>query len=156
MSADDNRRASASNWSVGQIAFIGGDVSSSCFDPGTSDSKSFESHCARFTNYYTPQDAALKVSDVKRLGLAPRVGRVGLPPASTSRFVDVDCSERFRAIDEDDWKARGGSGTFSHSWYFGDEVFSRDLACTLLGDIDRNYFPTRRTKVDNDLVLLPQ
>ncbi len=155
LDADDTREIAESNWSIGQVVFVGADVSSSSFRVGTRDSKCFERHCARFTNYYTPQDSALKVSNMKRMGLAPRVGRVGLPQDSTSRFVDVDCARRFLAVDERRWKDEGGFGTFSHSWYFGDALFSADLALTLLGDIDRNYLPTRDRNADDDLVLRP-
>ncbi|MBL8863080.1 MAG: alpha/beta hydrolase [Planctomycetes bacterium] len=155
LDADDTRVIAESNWSIGQVVFVGADVSSSCFRVGTRDSRCFERHCARFTNYFTPQDAALKVSNMKRMGLAPRVGRVGLPNESTSRFVDVDCARRFVKIDERSWKDQGGFGEFSHSWYFGDAVFAQDLAYTLLGDIDRNYIPTRVRRSDDDLELIP-
>jgi hypothetical protein len=156
LDADDTRSIAESNWSIGQVCFVGADVSSSCFRPGTRDSSCFQRHCARFTNYFTPQDAALKVSNMKRMGLAPRVGRVGLPADSTSRFVDVDCARRFSALDEQAWQDEGGFGDFTHSWYFGDALFAQDLAYTLLGDIDRNYIPTRIRKSDDDLELLPQ
>jgi esterase/lipase superfamily enzyme len=155
LDADDTRRIAEANWSIGQVVFVGADVSSSCFRAGTRDASCFERHCARFTNYFTPQDAALKVSNAKRMGLAPRVGRVGLPRDSSSRFVDVDCARRFTTLDEDAWKDDGGFGQFSHSWYFGDDQFARDLASTLIGDIDRNYIPTRAVRVDDDLELLP-
>lgn len=156
LAADDNRTISQANWRVAQVVFVSADVSSSCFEPGARDAACFARHCARFTNYFTPQDAALKVSNVKRLGLAPRVGRVGMPANSSSHFVDVDCSQRFLQLDERRWRDEGGFGAFSHSWYFGDKVFSRDLGLTLLGDIDRNYLPTRLVKSDNDLMLVPR
>jgi hypothetical protein len=35
------------------------------------------------------------------------------------------------------------SGYPSHSWYFGDPVFTQELALTLRGDLDRSVFPTR-------------
>ena len=56
------------------------------------------------------------VSNVKRLGLGPRVGRVGLPAVSTSGFVNLDCIERLQGLDEDERKDGGGSVRFSHSW----------------------------------------
>lgn len=154
LEADDVRSISMSNWRISQVAFVGADVSSSCFEPGSRDAACFQRHCARFTNYFTPQDSALKVSNVKRLGLAPRVGRVGMPPNSSGHFVDVDCSKRFLALNEKQWADEGGFGNFSHSWYFGDAVFSKDLCATLLGNVDRNYLTTRRVKTDNDLELI--
>lgn len=154
LAADDVRSIAQANWRVSQVVFVGADVSSSCFEPGSRDAACFQRHCARFTNFFTPQDSALKVSNVKRLGLAPRVGRVGLPVNSPSHFIDVDCSQRFTALREKQWKDAGGFGNFSHSWYFGDDVFTTDLSLTLWGNIDRNYLPTRRVKTDNDLELV--
>lgn len=151
--SEDYRKIAEANWSIGQIVFVSADVSSSGFEPQSPDAACFQRHCARFTNYFNPYDSALKVSNVKRLGFAPRVGRIGLPENSAAKFVDVDCSARFKKLNEQDWRDSGGFGEFSHSWYFGDEMFSKDLAINLIGDIDRNYFPTRTVKVDNDLLL---
>ena len=38
------------------------------------------------------------------------------------------------------------AGNWSHSWHFYDDTFARDLAATLIGDIDRNAIPTREQR----------
>jgi len=81
---------------------------------------------------------------VKRIGLAPRVGRVGLPLDAPQKAVNVDCSYYFWSKYE---KSQGAEDFLltSHSWYFSDEVFHKDLAITLRGTIDRHVIPTRST-----------
>ncbi|PIE46284.1 MAG: hypothetical protein CSA45_00205 [Gammaproteobacteria bacterium] len=37
-------------------------------------------------------------------------------------------------------------GTKSHSWYIGDELFTKDMFLTMQGDIDRYSIPTRTVK----------
>ena len=78
---------------------------------------------------------------MKRLGTAPRAGRVGLPESIPAKAVNVDCSEYFAGKDpaQSDFV-----GTFNHSWHIGDPVFALDLAMTLEGAIDRHAIPTRR------------
>ena len=104
------------------------------------------------SNYSSRFDRALKISNVKRLGTAPRVGRVGLPADAHSKCVDVDCSAYWSDLPEpsDDF-----IGDFTHSWHFGDPRFAEDLAHTLEGDIDRHRIPTRRLE-DDRLVLHPE
>ena len=78
---------------------------------------------------------------MKRLGTAPRAGRVGLPADIPSKAVNVDCSEYFSTKDP---KQSTCTGTFNHSWHIGDPEFALDLALTLEGEIDRQVIPTRR------------
>lgn len=149
----DYRTLRGDPWMVGQIVLVGADIASSSLDAGTDATKAFDEHCARLTNYYSPYDHVLKVSNAKRAGLYPRSGRVGLPKTSISKFVDVDTGPRYATLDNGWWRAIGGIGSLAHSWYFHDRGFCRDLALTLIGDIDRNSFPTRRAIEDNDLQL---
>ena len=98
------------------------------------------------TNYYNKYDSVLKLSNAKRIGVAPRVGRVGLPANAPGKAVDIDCSEYFqqlstdKAIQDKDQLARFGS--FDHSWYIGNMVFAADLFETLKGDLDRAVIPS--------------
>lgn len=53
-------------------------------------------HCGRLTNYYSPYDRFLNLSNIKRIGVAPRAVRVGLPQTAPTKAVGVDCGARFR------------------------------------------------------------
>ena len=145
--ADDTEITNAS-WMISQIVFIAGDISSGSMAVDSDRSQSLYRHCIRLTNYSNRGDSVLKLSNVKRIGLAPRVGRVGLPENHPDRAVDVDCSEYFSLLDSDAAvKAadqREFIGSFDHSWHIGNRVFAADLFETLRGDLDRAIIPTRR------------
>jgi len=145
-------------WMVSQVAFIGGDVSANSLAAGNATTESLYRHCYRLTNYYSKHDSALKLSNAKRVGIAPRVGRVGLPAKVPAKAVNVDCSEYFhqlnsnaaiRATDQ-----RITLGSFDHSWYIGNQVFIEDLFATLKGDLDRAVIATRRAEEDGRFVLV--
>jgi len=138
--ADDRPKIAASNWMVSQIMFIAADVSARSLGAGNPKSASLYRHCVRLTNYSNPYDSLLKLSNVKRLGTAPRAGRVGLPPDIPENAVNVNCG---RYCDEHQ---------NSHSWYIGDPHFTKDMFFTLQGDIDRHSIPTRKL-VDQKLYL---
>jgi esterase/lipase superfamily enzyme len=129
-----------SGWRIGQVAFIGGDVSSDSMKADSDWSKPMFQRIMRLTNYSNGFDDVLAVSNAKRLGAAPRAGRVGLPSSADRKAVNVDCSDYFKTIDPG---AAKFVGRFTHSWHIGDPVFARDLAMTLEGRYDRNVLPTR-------------
>lgn len=147
-----------SGWSISQVVFIAGDVSSASMSDGNSSTDSLYRHCYRLTNYHSKHDSALKLSNAKRAGIAPRVGRVGMPEDAPGKSVDIDCSEYFGQLCEDeamqaeDQLAKYGS--FDHSWHIGNKVFTADLFETLKGDLDRGVIPTRRAGADGRLVLV--
>jgi len=141
--ADDRPKIALTNWSVSQICYIGADVSSKSMKASDSKSSSIYRHCARLTNYWNPYDSVLKLSNVKRVGVAPRVGRIGLPDTAPQKSVDVDCGDYFDSLDADNATFHG---TFCHSWHVGDKLFAEDLMHTLAGDIDRNRIPTRASQ----------
>jgi esterase/lipase superfamily enzyme len=135
----DDGQVTGTDWTVGQLVLIAGDVSSKSFSASDPETESTYRHCNRLTNYFNGYDEVLQVSNVKRIGFSPRVGRVGLPSDAPEKAVDVNCSKHFET-------AYGSSGLVkSHSWYFEDDEFHKDLAITLRGKIDRNYIPTRDT-----------
>ena len=105
-------------------------------------SNSLDRHCVRLTNYHNPYDSVLKRSNVKRVGVAPRAGRVGLPESAPAKAVGVDCGARFL-------KAHPVTNPvvdpISHGWYFDDPVFMKNLTYTLAGVMGRNVIPTRVT-----------
>lgn len=129
-----------SSWRVGQVVFIGADVSARSLSADSQWAKPMFYRIMRLTNYSNPFDSVLAVSNAKRLGVAPRVGRVGLRDDAHDKAVDVDCGDYFKTLDPD---KSTYFGTFNHSWHIGNRVFARDLAMTLEGAIDRNALPTR-------------
>jgi esterase/lipase superfamily enzyme len=140
--AEKNGKFFKSDWRIGQVAFIGGDVSSSSLSATDAWSKPMFSRIMRLTNYQNGFDAVLGVSNAKRLGVAPRAGRVGLPPDAHPKATNVDCSQYFNS--KDPKKAVFAPGAnYTHSWHIGDRVFARDLAMTIEGAIDRHKLPTR-------------
>ena len=143
----DDATLEQSGWLVSQIVFIGGDVSSGSMSARESASASLYRHCLRLTNYSNNADAVLKVSNAKRLGIAPRVGRAGLPADAPAKAVNVDCTAYFQMIDADaaarKEDQRETLGTFSHSWHIGNRVFTADLFETLRGDLDGSAIATR-------------
>lgn len=155
--ADDAHLANNS-WLVSQIVLIGGDVSSGSLSATSSSSESLYRHCTRLTNYSNRHDSVLKLSNAKRIGMAPRVGRVGLPGDAPTKAVDIDCSEYFRSLESNPALRKkvqkAEIGMFNHSWHIGNAVFAKDLSETLKGDLDRTVFPTRKMDGDGKLWLV--
>ncbi len=132
------------DWRIAQVVFIGGDVSAASIAVDSEWARPMFRRIMRFTNYQNPFDHVLAASNAKRLGVAPRVGRVGLPANPDPKSTNVDCGEYFATLDP---KKQTFFGTFAHSWHIGNRVFARDLAMTLEGRIDRHAIPTRKQTV---------
>ena len=133
--ADDGIKT-GTDWMLNQLVLIAGDVDAPDFVAGNKDTESMLGHTYRLTNYFNRYDEVLQISNVKRAGVEPRVGRVGLPDNAPANTVNVDCSAHFDTI------RRPGddpitAASWSHSWYFTDAKFYADLAETLLGAVDR-------------------
>lgn len=137
------------DWRIGQVAFIGADVSARSLTESSDWSNPMFGRIMRLTNYSSPYDAALAVSNAKRLGAAPRSGRVGLPNGASPKAVNVNCAEYFSGIKP---PVVSDGSSWTHSWHFSDRVFARDLAMTLEGAIDRHALPTRKV-VNGELLL---
>lgn len=138
--AETTKSTAEVNWSVAQLLFIGGDVSSDSLSEARG--VKVYRHCNRLTNYFSPYDVALAVSNVKRVGAKNRVGRVGLPADSPSKAVDVDCGPYYLK-NKDKIKVIDGEPT--HSWYFYSEEWMRDAYETIALKIDRSVISTRET-----------
>jgi hypothetical protein len=150
--ADDRPAVARANWTISQIALISGDVSSVSMSDSNPGSESIYRHCVRLTNYSNPYDEVLQLSNAKRVGVAPRVGRVALPNDAPATAVNVFCGAYYQNLGAT--KPPGLAGvTFSHSWQFGDAVFTQDLAATLGGEVDRGVIATRTQAADGSLVL---
>jgi esterase/lipase superfamily enzyme len=141
--ADDRPALASRSWTVSQTVFIGGDVSAGSMEAGDSKNSSLYRRSVRVTNYMSHFDSALKLSNVKRVGVAPRVGRAGLPDSAPSHAVNVDCSDYWSTLSENHADQNEAIGSFSHPWHIGNRHFAEDLALTLNGDTDRSRFPTR-------------
>jgi esterase/lipase superfamily enzyme len=138
-----------SEWRVSQVAFIAGDVAASSLSVNDDWGKPMFKRILRLTNYSNPNDSVLAASNAKRLGVAPRVSRVGLPADANSKAINVDCGEYFRTLNP---RNATYFGNWTHSWHIGNQVFARDLAMTIEGAIDR-YAISTREKVNGQLLL---
>jgi esterase/lipase superfamily enzyme len=147
--ADDTAAIANVSWTVSQMVFIAADVSRKAMCEGDSKSSSIYRHCVRLTNYSNPYDRVLKLSNIKRVGVAPRAGRVGLPDDAAEKAVDVDCGNHFSSLDE----REDAIGSWSHSWHIGDSQFTCDLLHTLRGDVDRHCIETRKSDGKSGLAL---
>lgn len=155
--ADDARLANNS-WAVSQVVLIGGDISSSSLSEGNSSTDSLYRHCVRLTNYSNSYDSVLKLSNTKRLGVAPRAGRVGLPVDAPAKAVNIDCTDYFGILVSNEGIKKEDQaivlGSFDHSWHIGNKLFARDLFETLKGDLDRSIIPTRAVESGGKLKLV--
>ena len=139
-----------SDWRIGQVAFISGDVARDSLSASSDWCQPMFGRIMRFTNYSNPFDSVLAVSNAQRLGVSPRAGRVGLPGDAPEKAVNVDCGAFFHTLNPADYP--GHIGNWTHSWQIGNPVFALDLAMTLEGAIDRRAIPTRRE--DNGRLML--
>ncbi len=134
------------DWRVAQVALIGADIAASSLRADSEWASAMFERSVRLTNYSNRHDKVLGVSNAKRLGTSPRVGRVGLPAHAHAKAVNVDCTGYFAGKDPAN---SSFNGTFNHSWHIGDPVFALDLALTLEAEIDRQALPTRERAADS-------
>ena len=132
-----------SDWRIGQVALISADISASSLTEGHERTAPMFDRIMRLTNYQNPFDNILAVSNAKRLGVSPRVGRVGLPDNAHPKAVNVNCGTFFDTMDPGSDLTIDIEGNIPHAWYTANRVFARDLAMTLEGAIDRHAIPTR-------------
>ena len=129
------------DWRVGQIVLVAADVDYTVFSANNPTAKAFADHAGRLTAYCDRYDKALAVSNAKRLELAPRMGRVGLPDDAPTAMCEVDCSDLFDKVDPDLQAHLDPVAT--HGFYFDQKVFWQDVVLTLAGGLDRSVMPTR-------------
>lgn len=152
--SDDRTVPSSVNWTASQIVLIAGDISASSMTVGNPETESIYRHCVRMTNYSNPLDEVLQLSNIKRAGLASRVGRVGLPEDAPSTAVNIDCGDYYKKM----IKVRDPStiiGVPCHSWHLGDPVWTADFADVLAGNLDRRAIPTREQLPTGQFSLIP-
>ena len=145
------------SWNVAQLLFVAADVDQSVFGADNYSAKMFNQHAGRVTAYCNRYDKALMASAAKRLDLAPRMGRVGLPADAPAMMCEVDCSALFDLVDPGVINALNPVTT--HCFYFSRPEFWRDVVLTLCGGLDRNAIPTRdldlAAGLDNRFSLIP-
>jgi len=144
----DDAKLENNSWMVSQLCLIGADISAASLAEGHACSDSLYRHCTRLTNYFSLGDSVLKLSNVKRAGVAPRAGRIGLPEAAPRRAVDIDCSSYHQALLASPAlqaadQPQGFLGNPDHSWYIGNRLFTLDLFETLKGDLDHSIIASR-------------
>jgi pimeloyl-ACP methyl ester carboxylesterase len=139
--ADDRPAVAATSWTVSQVMFAGADVSAESMGFNATSSSLYR-HCVRLTNYSNPFDSILSISGAKRVGVSPRVGRIGLPDSAPPKAVNVNTGDYYDANRAD----FAGITNADHSWFFYDPVFLKDVFLTLQGALDRHVIPTRRVE----------
>lgn len=148
--ADDRPAIAARSWSVSQIMLLSGDISASSMSASSSKSSSLYRHCIRLTNYFNPFDDVLSLSNVKRVGVSPRVGRVGLPDGAPDKAVNVNTGNYYR----DNLAKFAHIKNAAHTWYFYDDRMMEDIYHTVCGNVDRNQIATRAQGDRGNLVLM--
>lgn len=146
--ADDRAAIASKSWSVSQIMLIAADISVASLEPGNPKSSSLYRHCVRLTNYYNTLDDVLSISAVKRIGVAPRVGRNGMSRPFHEKAANVYCGQRFKDGGHD------GGINAGHAFYFDDHVFLQDVFHTVAGRLDRDEIPTRKPTDQGNLALV--
>ena len=141
--ADDRRTIAAVNWTASQVAFIGADLSAASMSAGNPETESIYRHCIRLTNYASPFDEVLQLSNVKRAGFAPRMGRVGLPPDAPRQAVNIDCGEYYQAMIPNPPRKRTSSATPRTPGTLAIRCSRKTWRAPLNGDLDRSAISTR-------------
>ena len=149
----DDGLVTGSDWSLNQLVLVAGDVAAAEFVPGDRETESMLAHAYRVTNYFSGYDEVLQISNAKRAGVEPRVGRVGLPAEAPDKTVNIDCSARYAAVRPPNIDG-AEAVVYSHNWYFSDSRFYADLAQTLLGALDRRVVPGRLPAADGRTLIL--
>ncbi len=128
-------------WGVTQLILFGADISSrSIAGP---DSVQLFHHAQRITNYFNRHDTALATSNAKRFMSSPRLGRHGAPKEMLDKIVDIDVTDRWKRVSDQLTDSCLEEHLLSHSFYFSDDVWIKDVVETLKGDVDRRHILTR-------------
>jgi esterase/lipase superfamily enzyme len=131
------------------VLFVSGDCDQDWFEQGAWGGLVIDYRAERFTNYYSTLDQVLDLSGSIIHG-EPRAGHDGLPASVPAKFHDVYCGQQYIDKVPDAEKGR----VRSHTWYFDDAGFYRDVALTLDGQTPASM-PTRRpVQGSSDLALL--
>jgi esterase/lipase superfamily enzyme len=147
--ADDVDELTGKTWYLSQVMLIAGDISAASLRASDQRTNGLYRNCTRLTCYSNRHDDVLGLSNVKRAGVRPRAGRVGLPDDAPATAVNVDCSDYWMTIPAN----QPIIGNRQHSWHIGDPVFTRDMIDTMTGT-DRQVMPTRELITANRFKLV--
>ncbi len=145
----DSANSGVRNWKVDEVAFCSADVDADWLEKGAWGALVLDRRAKRFTNYYNGRDEVLQFSGGIINGGKARAGRVGITEPITKGHWDIYCNEQYKQKVPDDQKDR----VYSHSWWFDNDGFYKDLALTVAGH-DAETMPTRRPTNQADLALL--
>lgn len=129
---EQTQNISHTQYKLDKIIFFAGDVSQQEIKQEPTKSMIL-THCNVLINYSNQKDEALEAANSIRLGLAPRVGQVGLakgmPPicinkSFTAHFKKIAVHGPNKILDPIDY------AYFSHMWYFEDPIWLQDIANT--------------------------
>jgi esterase/lipase superfamily enzyme len=135
--ADDDHVTAQHSWTMSQVAFVAADISSKSMASDAANSRSLIRHSTRLTNYFSRHDEVLSVSEIKRIGVSRRLGRIGAPENRSDKVVNLDCSAFY------DQRPQLHGTRESHSWYFQTPQFYRDLNAVLTSKLDRDVIQGR-------------
>lgn len=147
--ADDDHRTAQHSWTVSQVALVAADISSKSMADNAANSRSLIRHSTRVTNYFSRHDEVLSISEIKRIGVSRRLGRIGAPDNRSEKIVDLDCSHFYQNNPDLHGRRR------SHSWYFDAPEFYADLNAVLTSNLDRDVIPNRTKSGDTHLLGWP-
>ncbi|MEP6065391.1 MAG: alpha/beta fold hydrolase [Paracoccaceae bacterium] len=108
-----------------QICFASADVPAKDFQAGSADRAHLTNACKRFTNYCSSSDRVLKFAGGLVNSFEGRLGKEGLPRPVGGETFDAEGRNRFAQI------KKNNSRSHSHSWWWSDALFFRDLCQTL-------------------------
>ncbi len=116
---------------VDAVMLFAADVSREWMGRNHPHSRDVFAHADRLVNYFSAADSVLSLSNIQKQVLSEsnepeeRLGRMGLPILDRGG-ADVTCAERFGIL-----LKRGGKAIrqalVSHSWYYADTAFVRDV-----------------------------
>ena len=134
---------------LNEVAFVAADLDRPTFIENEPPPRLLQLWAKRATNYYSLQDRVLDVAENIVHG-DPRLGRDGLPRPTGANLFDVACANRYLSPAYEGRRDRN----YSHTWYFDDANWLKDVRLTLRGDAPGSM-PTRGPSMDPpDLDLL--
>lgn len=135
--ADDDHATAQTSWTMSQVALVAADISRRSMKEGSANSRSMIRRATRITNYFSKLDEILSISEIKRVGVSRRLGRVGAPDDRSEKLVNLDCSHLYRSSLDLHGKSE------SHRWYFDSPRFYEDLTATFVSNLDRDVIAGR-------------
>lgn len=130
---------------IDQAFFVAADIDQDWIVSGAWASLVMEQRCRQLTHYHSQEDDVLDISgQIINFG-TKRSGRHGINPGLPATFKDVATADRYMDIHPPNKRTT----RFSHTWYFDDDAFYRDIVGTLSGTKAEDL-PTREPHTGGD------